>query len=183
MCIHFQFIIVSDLNLAIWECPQTSAVDANDAGFQTIAGIECVRLRFTLILAQASCVDSVPLSSFTSMEPRYCEKTNKQTLRRIQTYVRVWLWLLNSRSLPLRWAGRVLHFTVHCHVLYIWHQKSPEIFTFKKLEPGNVWHVWPINANKNCGLLKWLKQFFVFLYSWIICIALMKYTVTCLLDL
>lgn len=108
MCIHFQFIIVSDLNLAIWVCPQTSAVDANDAGFQTIAGIECVRLRFTLILAQASCVDSVPLSSFTSMEPRYCEKTNKQTLRRIQTYVRVWLWLLNSRSLPLTWAGRVL---------------------------------------------------------------------------
>lgn len=96
MCIHFQFIIVSDLILAISACPQTSAIDVNDAGFQTIAQIECVRLCFTLILAQASCVDSVPLSSFTSMEPRYCEKTNKQMLRRIQTYVKVWLWLVNS---------------------------------------------------------------------------------------
>lgn len=36
--------------------------------------VKCVRLCFTLILAQASCVDSVPLSSFTSMEPRYCGK-------------------------------------------------------------------------------------------------------------
>lgn len=49
-----------------------------DGFFEAGAEVKCVRMCFTLILAQASCVDSVPLSSFTSMEPRYCRKdTNK----------------------------------------------------------------------------------------------------------
>lgn len=39
-----------------------------------------VRLSFTLILAQASCVDSVPLSSFTNIEPKYCWKHTNNTM-------------------------------------------------------------------------------------------------------
>lgn len=34
----------------------------------------------TRILAQASCVDSVPLSSLISIEPRYCKETTKNAL-------------------------------------------------------------------------------------------------------
>lgn len=52
----------------MWLCFQISVVVGSSLA---TVGAVCARPCLTLILAHASCVDSVPLSSFTSMEPRY----------------------------------------------------------------------------------------------------------------
>lgn len=62
-------------------CSHISGKDVKNGTLVSLliaAEVKCVRLCFTLILAQASCVDSVPLSSFTSMEPRYCGKDTNE---------------------------------------------------------------------------------------------------------
>lgn len=65
-----------------------------------------VRLSFTLILAQASCVDSVPLSSFTNIEPKYCWKHTNNTM--LGKYVNFCINFVTAFKFPIpaRCTGR-----------------------------------------------------------------------------
>lgn len=65
-----------------------------------------VRLSFTLILAQASCVDSVPLSSFTNIEPKYCWKYTNNTM--LGKYVNFCINFVTAFKFPIpaRCTGR-----------------------------------------------------------------------------
>lgn len=78
---------------------------------------------FTLILAQASCVDSVPLSSFTNMEPRYCwEKWWEKMVKNI------------FKNTGLKRAATLKCCTQRLKCIYIWTQgarvRSEELLTY-----------------------------------------------------
>lgn len=93
-------------DIILFPVPPQQILITQFASSLTTAEVKFVKLCFTLILAQASCVDSVPLSSFTSMEPKYCGKEeHKHAQENIQVRECLVMAVKKNLLIPTRRSG------------------------------------------------------------------------------
>lgn len=71
-----QIDLSNSIFLLHWQACFLICILSNEA-FISYIRLKCVGSEHTRILAQASCVDSVPRRSLISMDPRYCKETGE----------------------------------------------------------------------------------------------------------